>query len=245
MRRAWAATAAALGLSAAPGGAQVIGGRVVDGASRRPLPDVSVRLVRVTPADSAPLPADTTALARGRTDGDGVFMLAAPDPGRYRVRVGEGLVGPVLTLAGSDAVAQHEYAVPPATARALLASEVQKEAALVGPLLVRYPAELQARCAEGKVVAQFVVDTAGRAELGTFRVLQSPEPLFSRAVRDAVRGAAFSPAEVGGRRVRQLTQQPVTFALGGVGACVPLSPFGPPAGAARAPGVTWPQAAPR
>jgi protein TonB len=56
-----------------------------------------------------------------------------------------------------------------------------------------------------------VVDTSGRADMNTFKVLKSTNDLFSAAVRSALPRMKFFPAEVGGHKVRQLVQQPFTF----------------------------------
>jgi protein TonB len=61
------------------------------------------------------------------------------------------------------------------------------------------------------VLAQFVVDTTGRAETNTFKVLKSDHDQFTQAVRNALPGMRFYPAEVGGRKVKQLVQQPFVF----------------------------------
>jgi protein TonB len=91
--------------------------------------------------------------------------------------------------------------------------QVEKQAQINGGLRVNYPSVLQSQGVEGKVIAQFVVDTTGRAEMGSWKVLESTNELFNSAAKEAVRSARFFPAEVGGRRVRQLVQQPITFAL--------------------------------
>jgi protein TonB len=72
---------------------------------------------------------------------------------------------------------------------------------------------LQSAGLEGDVRAQFVVDTLGRVEQGSFRVLQTSHDLFAAAVREALSRARFKPAEVGGRRVRQLVEQSFTFRI--------------------------------
>ena len=66
---------------------------------------------------------------------------------------------------------------------------------------------------EGDVLATFVVDTTGRADPASFKVLRATHQLFERAVRDALPRMRFVPAEVGGRKVRQLVQQPFSFAI--------------------------------
>jgi protein TonB len=57
------------------------------------------------------------------------------------------------------------------------------------------------------------VDTLGRPELASFKVLQSSHEPFVDAVRDALPGMRFVPAEMHGHRVRQLVQQPFVFSL--------------------------------
>lgn len=77
----------------------------------------------------------------------------------------------------------------------------------------RYPEILKSANVEGEVLAQFVVDTTGRVEMGTFKVLKSSHELFTQAVKTSLGNAKYLPAEVGGRRVKQLVQQPFQFAL--------------------------------
>src|SRR5688572_4463068 len=75
----------------------------------------------------------------------------------------------------------------------------------------RYPAHLRARSVHGEVVAQFVVDTTGRAEMRTFKVLEASHEDFVKAVRDVVPRMRFTPAEIAGCKVRQIVQLPFTF----------------------------------
>ena len=92
------------------------------------------------------------------------------------------------------------------------ADQVDKRAELVGSSPpVSYPAPLFAEGVGGSVVAEFVVDTAGRVEEGTFGIVSSTNPLFSEAVREAVEGATYTPAQRHRLRVRQLVQQPFSF----------------------------------
>jgi periplasmic protein TonB len=77
----------------------------------------------------------------------------------------------------------------------------------------RYPEMLKSANIEGEVLAQFVVDTTGRAEMGTFKVLKSSHDGFTQAVRNVLPNMKFYPAEIGGRKVKQMVQQPFTFAL--------------------------------
>jgi protein TonB len=76
-----------------------------------------------------------------------------------------------------------------------------------------YPDMLKQASIEGEVLASFVVDTTGRADVSTFKVLKSTHQQFTDAVRRALPRMRFLPAEVGGRKVKQLVQQPFTFAI--------------------------------
>ena len=77
----------------------------------------------------------------------------------------------------------------------------------------RYPDMLRSANVEGEVLVQFVVDTSGRADMGTFKVLKTSHDLFTNSVRQALGQMRFYPAEIGGRKVKQLVQQPFNFTL--------------------------------
>jgi TonB family protein len=76
-----------------------------------------------------------------------------------------------------------------------------------------YPDSLRLVGVEGEVIAQFVVDTNGRVEPTSLLLLTSTHRLFSDAVRTALPGMRFRPAELGGQRIRQLVQVPFLFRL--------------------------------
>jgi len=75
----------------------------------------------------------------------------------------------------------------------------------------RYPDILKSAGVEGEVVLSFVVDTTGRIDLTKVTVLKSTHELFLAAVKTALPGMRFLPAEVGGKKVKQLVQQPFAF----------------------------------
>lgn len=77
----------------------------------------------------------------------------------------------------------------------------------------RYPAALRARGVSGVVLAEFVVDSTGRVDPASVRVLDSPDPLFGEAVRASLRGARFTPGTVRGRPVRTLARRAYRFEL--------------------------------
>ena len=76
-----------------------------------------------------------------------------------------------------------------------------------------YPPELSARGTEGKVEASYVVDTTGRVDTTTIRVMQSDDPRFTESVRTALAETRFRPAKRAGKAVRQLVQQRFRFKL--------------------------------
>src|SRR6476659_10594544 len=92
--------------------------------------------------------------------------------------------------------------------------QVEKQvAALPDNPRPRYPDMLRSANVEGEVLAQFVVDTTGRAEMNTFKVLKTTHDLFTNAVKSALPNMKFYPAEVGGKKVKQLVQMPFQFNL--------------------------------
>lgn len=76
-----------------------------------------------------------------------------------------------------------------------------------------YPPQLRSANVEGEVLAQFVVDATGHAELNTFKAIKSTHDIFTAAVRAALPSMRFHPAELGGRKVKQLVQMPFQFSL--------------------------------
>jgi TonB family protein len=84
-----------------------------------------------------------------------------------------------------------------------------------GSKVPRFPEILKSAGVEGKVLASFIVDTTGLAVPESFKVLKATHELFAQAVRDAVPAMRFLPAQVGGRPVKQLVEEPFVFAIGG------------------------------
>ena len=75
----------------------------------------------------------------------------------------------------------------------------------------RYPDILKSAGVEGEVVISFVVDTTGRVDMSKVTVLKSTHELFLAAVKTNLPNMRFLPAEVGGKKVKQLVQQPFVF----------------------------------
>lgn len=75
----------------------------------------------------------------------------------------------------------------------------------------RYPRALETLGIEGQVMVEFVIDTTGRVQPPTIRILKSTHPDFAAAARGAVAGAIFRPAHLSAHAVRQLTRQSIRF----------------------------------
>ena len=103
---------------------------------------------------------------------------------------------------------------PPISDQPYFEFQVEKPVVSLGTAQPNYPSMLQSQNVTGQVMAQFVVDTTGRVETNTFKVIESSHDLFTQAVRQVLPRLRFAPAEVGGRKVKQLVQQPFVFSLG-------------------------------
>ncbi len=76
-----------------------------------------------------------------------------------------------------------------------------------------YPKALAQRKVEGMAAFRFVIDSTGRVDMGTVRVLSSTHKLFVQAVISAMPRMKYRPASVGGRRVRLLVDQSFMFMI--------------------------------
>ena len=75
----------------------------------------------------------------------------------------------------------------------------------------RYPPMLERAGIAGDVVAQFVVDTAGRVERASVDIQQATHAEFARAVQERLVALRFVPARARGHAVRQLVEQRFHF----------------------------------
>jgi protein TonB len=155
-------------------------------APRSDLPVIDVPVV--TPTTIPPID-----LSRAGTTSD-VVLIGGPS----RTLTGPGALG--IPIGGPDAVSD--------------ASAVDRAPRIAGRALEpRYPATLRSAGIEGRVLAEFVVDTLGRAELATLRFPELANPLFGGAVREALARYRFLPGEVAGRKVRTRVAVPFEFRL--------------------------------
>lgn len=124
-------------------------------------------------------------------------------------RVATDLTGPKPTAARSTS----KSTSPGAT---YFEFQVEKPVTVAaGSVAPVYPAEAKAAHVSGKVLVQFVVNEQGIPEANTLKILDSEhtDPVFATAVRQALPNMRFEAAQVGGKAVKQLVQQPFEFGV--------------------------------
>jgi len=176
----------------------------VDGA-------VIVRLVVDTAGNPEPgtvqvVAASDSVLGRA---GDALVRKTLFRPARVRGRVVQVMIDVPVEFA--------QAALPPVTIH--IAGDVYGEDDVeIRPHLtavppITYPASLLLDRVSGRVVVEAVIDTTGRVEEASIRVIESSDPRFNDAAKSYARGARFTPGRVAGRAVRVRFQIPVDFRL--------------------------------
>jgi TonB family protein len=77
-----------------------------------------------------------------------------------------------------------------------------------------YPSELARAGVEGAVRVTYVVDTMGRVDTTTIRIMSSDHRLFTTSVQAALGEMRFRPAKRRGQPVRELVEQRFRFQVG-------------------------------
>ncbi|HEX3533080.1 MAG TPA: energy transducer TonB [Gemmatimonadaceae bacterium] len=104
--------------------------------------------------------------------------------------------------------------VGPVTNQTYFEFQVEKPAEMIQDgTKPKYPSVLESSGIAGEVQAQFVVSSAGKADMDTFKVLKSTNELFTQSIKNYLPRAHFSPAQIGGKPVNQLVQQSFQFAV--------------------------------
>ena len=192
--------------------AQTVAGRVLDRQSKRPLRDVTVVLLADTGKSSH-------ATVRATTDSSGVFYLTAPSAGVYELlfaTANDTLLSGLMALA-QDEVAQREFLLDThVPQRAYFEFQVTRQ---VRPSPNNrppaYPMALRSANIQGEVLVQFIVDTTGKPEMNTLKVLRSTHMEFLMAVRSVLPDYTFEPAMILTRKVPQVVQMPFHFCISG------------------------------
>ncbi|MFI5310444.1 MAG: M56 family metallopeptidase [Gemmatimonadales bacterium] len=137
-----------------------------------------------------------------------ILLLAAAGALACATRPGADLTSPPSVSGRTLA------SLSPAAGPTYVEFQVDKQViAAPGSAAPRYPSILRTAGVEGEVLAMFVVDSAGLAEPTTLKIVHSTHELFTNAVRNALPDMRFVAAQVQGRKVKQLIQQPFVFAI--------------------------------
>jgi TonB family protein len=75
----------------------------------------------------------------------------------------------------------------------------------------KYPDAMRSLGIQGRVLLQAIIDTTGRVEPSSIRIVQSPNPGFDQTVRDWALTARFRPARLRGHPVRVVVSLPFDF----------------------------------
>jgi protein TonB len=118
----------------------------------------------------------------------------------------------VIPSAASAQTAATQTASAAGSSQTFLDFQVETPVKIKSAAVPVYPSRLREAGIEGHVIVQFVVDENGNALMDSFKVLRSNDNSFSEAVKKAVSQTTYIPAELQGRKVRQLVQQPYKFA---------------------------------
>jgi TonB family protein len=122
--------------------------------------------------------------------------------------------GPTVFRVGVPTSAGSPGMAPPVPDAAYAVDQVEVAVVLdARSPLPRFPQLLRDSGIEGMARLQFVVDTLGRVELESVRIVDATHPLFAAAVQATLPRMHFSPARVGNHRVRQLVEFPIQFKL--------------------------------
>ncbi|HEY0930031.1 MAG TPA: energy transducer TonB [Gemmatimonas sp.] len=171
-----------------------------------PAADALVRFI-APPKQSAPAPSTE------RLSFIGLGVPSEQSSGDFQVPEPDGTV-PVAAKQGGDNGFDETPTPEVVSERLLTEIDVDSAAALdptaVGP---DYPVKMLEKNIEGLVLAQFVVDSLGHADIATFKLLEPADPEFVVAVKAALPRMKYRPASLNGRPVPQLVQQPFGFRI--------------------------------
>jgi len=130
-------------------------------------------------------------------------------PARVRGRVVQGLVDVPVEFSAAS--------LPPVTLHiqgdVYRLEDLQERPRLASAPALAYPAPLLLSRVSGRVVVEAIIDTTGRVQEGTVRVIEASDARFDQAAKDYLEAARFTPGRIAGRAVRVRLQMPVEFKL--------------------------------
>jgi protein TonB len=177
--------------------------------------DVPVRVTHhvVLPAYQPPDDSPTPVLRVFTQPGQGVGLLQLPEiplpdlevvPTTYASPTG-------LSLLQALALRREGLAAVPGTPA--IETMLDDPPEVLSTPAVRYPALLRDAGIEGSVVLEFVVDTTGRVEPATIRIISSTQTLFEAPAREAIMQSRYRAGRWRGSPVRALALERVAFTI--------------------------------
>jgi TonB family protein len=119
----------------------------------------------------------------------------------------------VTTVPDAEATQSEGVRISRDTVPVFFEHQVNESVQVLGWKAPTYPPKLKADRVEGLVVLEFIVDTAGKMEEKSIKVVRSTNPQFTAAVRSTLHTAQFAPATLNDKRVRQVVHQEFRFQL--------------------------------
>jgi TonB family protein len=103
--------------------------------------------------------------------------------------------------------------IEPASSQVFIDQAVDERPEILSAPQVVYPDLLREAKIQGRVIVQFILDTLGRAEPASVKIVQSPNPGFDQEAIAYALHTQFRPARVHGRPVRVLMNIPIDFKI--------------------------------
>ena len=103
--------------------------------------------------------------------------------------------------------------IVPSSDQVFMESVVEERPEVLSGPQLQYPDLLRQAAIQGRVLVQAIIDTSGRAEPPSVKVIASPNPGFDQSAKNYVLRALFRPARVHGRAVRVLINLPIDFKI--------------------------------
>jgi TonB family protein len=88
---------------------------------------------------------------------------------------------------------------------------VDEPPALLTHPAIRYPPEMQALRIAATIVVEVALDATGHVEPASLKIVESSNHAFDREALRVVSGSTYRPAKNGGRPVRAVIRQPISF----------------------------------
>lgn len=162
---------------------------------------------------------DLDALSAESLAGLEIYSGPATTPPQFRLPFGPTACGTIVVwsrhgeAAPQKAISASQLADMVSKLQAFTSEQVDTpvRADSTAPVVPVYPEPMFRQGTPGHVIAEFVVDTTGSAEMETFGIVASTDPAFSESVRRALPAGRYHPAVSGGHLVPQVVRQPFAF----------------------------------